>query len=118
MQKNVKSLWVLILPIVMVSCTESNENLPSKRYLDKMLDQAVAENPKFTKDLKLDKKGMNFYYELKISLEYQKEPWVMIPFMQEGDEELNFLVLPAEEKAQGSISMEKLFSDRKYYRKR
>jgi hypothetical protein len=103
------------------SCTTSPEGYPSKDYLDSLVTDFNTKTDFVLEDVVIptDEGQIDFINEAFFTFEFDKEEWSMRPFVQSNEDEINYLF----EKNEGfnlneTVTMEKLFFDRSYYKKR
>ena len=119
--KKVGFVFALVLAGFLSSCTTSPEGYPSKDYLDSLVIDFYTKTDFVLADVQIPTKEgqIDFINEAYFTFEFNKQDWSMLPFVQSDDEEINYLF----EKSEGfnmneTVTMEKLFFDRNYYRKR
>lgn len=119
--KKASFIFVILLFGFLSSCTTAPEGYPSQDYLDSLVLDFNTNTNYVLADVQFptDEGQIDFINEAYFTFEFNKEEWSMLPFVQSDDEEINYLF----EKNEGfnlneTVTMEKLFFNRNYYRKR
>lgn len=104
---------------LIVSCQTTHEGYPDQQFLDSVIVEFNNHTGNSLADYPIPEKPgeIDFIGGLHYPFTHEGEDFVVKPFVQTDDEEVNYLILKGEAFS-GAISMEKLFRDRNYYKKR